>query len=341
MKTTRKASRGMAKTSAAKDDSATPPPAPERVARKRPASAARRVHEIAMRHFGEKARRIGEKGGGLTNAVFGFHVSSGEYIVRTHDDATVINGYLKEQWAMDAARGAGIAVPRVLEVGNFAEGTAYMIQERLAGVDGRQAPDRLAVLEALGKLAKKLHAIRTKGFGPVFDWSSNQLSRHTSWADYLAQGFDIDKRLSTLSSLGMLDSGQVRRLRGVAAEMAAWQRPAVLQHGDLRLKNVLVDPADNRLVALIDWDGCMSMPGPYWDLSLALHELGVDEKEAFLGGYGMKARDFAAAIPFIRLINTLNYSRAVESAAKKRDSARLAWFRLRLQGALDLFERGG
>jgi len=341
MKTARKTRADTASKAGAGANSATPPQAPERAARKRSASAARRVHEIAMRHFGEKARRVGEKGGGLTNAVFGFRVSSGEYIVRTHDDATVINGYLKEQWAMDAARAAGLSVPRVLEVGNFAEGTAYMIQERLAGVDGRQASNRLAVLEALGKLAKKLHGVRTKGFGPVFDWSSNRLSRHTAWADYLADGFDVEKRLATLTTLRMIDAGQARRLREVATQMARWKRPAVLQHGDLRLKNVLVDPADSRIVALIDWDSCTSMPGPYWDLSLALHELGVDEKEAFLGGYGMNAREFGAAIPFIRLFNTLNYARAVESAAKKRDTARLAWFKLRLQGALDLYERAG
>jgi aminoglycoside phosphotransferase (APT) family kinase protein len=52
----------------------------------------------------------------------------------------------------------------------------------------------------------------------------------------------------------------------------------------MRLKNVMVDEA-GKITAVIDWEFCSSNVAPYWDL--ALHDLSVDAKQAFLGGYGV------------------------------------------------------
>ncbi len=296
----------------------------------------RLVLEVARHHFGESARRVTERGGGLTNAVYELKTSQGAFIVRTHEDATKIKEYLKEQWAMDAARAAGVPTPKVLEVGNFADGRPYMVAEHSAGIEGRQAPDRLGVIEQLGRAAKTLHDIRTHGYGKVFDWTSNRLSRHGSMAEFLEQGFELDKRIAVLTQQRMLGRAQIASLRRTAAEMARWKRPAVLQHGDLRLKNAIVDPKTGRLAALIDWDECRSMPGAAWDLSIALHDLGVDEKEAFLAGYGMTPKAFADLLPYLRCFNVLNYADAVGAAAARKDKDQLAWLRLRLTGSLDL-----
>ena len=115
----------------------------------------------------------------MTNSVFELKVSQGEFIVRTHQNPTKINDYLKERWAMDAARAAGVPTPRVLEVGNLADGRPYMIAEHVHGTEGRVAPDRLAVLEALGRAAALVHKVPTRGFGTVFDWSGNTLPATT------------------------------------------------------------------------------------------------------------------------------------------------------------------
>lgn len=312
---------------------------PTTAAHKRKAARSRKlVLEIARRHFGESARRVVECGGGLTNAVYQLKVSQGDFIVRTHENATKFNDYLKEHWVMDAARGAGVPTPKVLEVGNFADGRPYMVAERVHGIEGREAPGRLDVLEQMGRLAARLHGIRTRGFGPVFDWSSNSLSKHSSWSRYLAAGFDVETRIATLSRHRMISKHQAKWLRRTAARMAAWRKPPSLQHGDLRLKNVIVDPGTGRIAAVIDWETALSMPGPTWDLSLSLHDLGIDDKEAFLAGYGMTPKAYAEALEFMRCINMLNYAHAVRSAAEKKKHERLAWLRLRLAGALDLYE---
>ena len=295
------------------------------------------VQDIVRHHFGEKPHKLLARSGGLTNAVYTFKVAHGEFVLRTQTTAGKVADYLKEQWAMDAARTAGVPTPKVLEVGNSDSGDAYMITERVRGIDGCNAPNRHATLEMLGRSAATLHGIPTHGFGSVFDWSSNQLSRHETWHSWLTAGFDVEERLRVLRQNGLLDDHQVGALREVAETMGRWRKPAVLHHGDLRLKNTIVDADTGQLVALIDWESATSLPAPYWDLSLGLHDLGVDEKEAFLSGYGIGARALLNALPFIRLFNVLNYAGPAERAALASDRAALERFRARFRGALDLY----
>lgn len=297
--------------------------------------------EVIESHFGRPPTRIVEQGGGLTNSVWRVRVKGVHVIVRTHDDATKIDDYRKEHWAMDAARAVGVPVPRVLEIGNVADGRPYMIVERIDGVDGREAKDPNVVLHELGGLAAKLHTVRTRGFGPVFDWSANTLSRHRSWQAWLATGFRIERRFETLARHRMLTERQIATLRTTAKAICGWRKVASLQHGDLRLKNTLIDRKSQRIVALIDWENATSLPPPHYDFSIALHDLGVDGKEAFLDGYGLRPKAYRDALPFIRFFNVLDYADAVEQAAQQKDRARVAALRLRLAGALDLYLDAG
>lgn len=298
----------------------------------------RMIHDVVVRHFDDKPRKLLQRHGGLTNAVYTFAVRQGDYVIRTNDDAGKVVDYFKEQWTMDAARAVGVPTPRVLEVGNVAGGKPYMIAERVHGINGCELADPLPLLETLGRTTAVLHGIRTHDFGSVFDWSGNRLSRFPSWGGWLKLGFDVDRRLNILRENRVLGPRQVKRLRETAATMAGWRKPPVLHHGDLRLKNTIVDAASGHLLALIDWESSISSPAPYWDLALALHDLGIDEKEAFLAEYGLSGRRVAAALPFIRLFNILNYAPPVERAAAAHDEASLARYRLRLQGCLELYE---
>lgn len=310
----------------------------ERAASERPpARDLKLVHAIVQRHFGTDPKRVSAMGGGLTNRVYRFRVPAGEHVVRTHQDATKIADYTKEQWAMEAARKAGVPTASVLEVGNFPDGRPYMIAEQVPGEAARDRPGRVGVLEQLGRLTAKLHTVRTTGFGTVFDWSGNRLSRHESWSGWLEHGFDVEGRIATLVGQRMLDRAQVAELRRRGRHAARWRKPPVLNHGDLRLKNVIVDPDTDRIAAVIDWDGCASMPAPFWDLSLALHDLGIDGKDAFLAGYGIKPTALTAALPFLAFFNVLNYAGAVAGAAAKKDRKTLDALRVRLRTGLDLY----
>ena len=304
------------------------------------------VCDVGHRHFGERPRRIRRRSGGRTNTVLDFLVSQGRFVFRMHEDPAKVHDYLKEQWAMDAARAAGMPTPRVLEVASLADGRPYMIMERIDGVEARHVTDRMAPLRELGGLAARLHTVRTRGFGPVFDWSHNSLSRHTSWADYLTDGFGAEARLAELQKYRMLTPAQARALQASLCMVARWRKPPVLQHGDLRLKNLIVAPESGRIRALIDWENCLSSPPPptTGTCRLPCTSLASTRRRLFLEGYGMTPTRFAELVPFLRLLNVLNYSHAVQSAAANKHRERLAWrgkaaVRLRLAGSLELYER--
>ena len=109
-----------------------------------------------------------------------------------------------------------------------------------------------------------------------------------------------------------------------------------LNHGDIRLKNVILDDKGT-IKAIIDWENCLSGPAPQWDLSIALHDLSIDEKEAFVESYGLAASEFEEITPALKTLNILNYGKALATAAAKRDSAQVRHIKSRLNGAFDLF----
>ena len=89
--------------------------------------------------------------------------------------------------------------------------------------------------------------------------------------------------------------------------------------------------------AIIDWEGCTSNFAPAWELSLALHDLGIDGVQHFLEGYGIGAKEFRDSLPLIRAFNIANYAAAVEQAAADKNKKLLEQFKLRLGGDLDLY----
>ena len=111
---------------------------------------------------------------------------------------------------------------------------------------------------------------------------------------------------------------------------------AQAQHGDLRLKNVLVNEA-GKIAAIIDWENCTSGIVPYWDFSIALHDLSIDGKQKFLEGYGLDFDEFNRMAWLIKAFNLINYSNTFKRIVEKKDAHRMEFYRLRMNGYLDLF----
>jgi hygromycin-B 4-O-kinase len=108
-----------------------------------------------------------------------------------------------------------------------------------------------------------------------------------------------------------------------------------LTHGDIRFKNVVLDET-GKIRAILDWENCTSNLAPQWELSIALHDLCIDEKEAFLEGYGISPREYAHFAAAIKTLNLLNYSDAIKDAIATNNHARLEELRARLNGTFDL-----
>ncbi len=294
------------------------------------------ARKVIEHHFGTKPNRLAAKGGGLTNFVFEASHDKGDFIVRLSPVPAKINDFQKEQWASAKAREAGVPAAEILEVGTEVVPLPYMIAHKVRGSEATHHPERMRILHDMGRLTARIHSIRTNGYGNSFDWSRNQLSRRETWEQYLRTELQVDQRLEKLAKHKVVSGAQVRALQEVFAEVERMEGPSVLHHGDMRLKNVIVD-GGGEIISVIDWENCISSLGPFWDLSLALHDLSIDAKEAFVAGYGMNGEELREIAPVLKAFNIVNYWEAVEKAASENDAESLQRYRLRMSGALDLY----
>lgn len=294
------------------------------------------ARHLIEHHFKTKPQRVIHQVGGMTNLVFLIHHDEGEFVVRIGQNPGKINAYIKEQWAVARAREAGVPTPEILEVGNEVIPTPYMISRRVRGHAATLHPEQMTILRELGRYTALINSIHTNGFGSVFDWSNNQLSRNETWNEFLYQELSLEARLGILGKYKMLSASKLKEL-GLILERGTGKKPvAGLNHGDVRLKNVLVD-RNGKITALIDWEDCMSCLTPHWDLSLALHDLSIDEKMEFLSGYGLPDEKILEIAPLVKAINVINYAPHVGHLGAANNSTELAKYRLRLSGALDLY----
>ncbi len=292
--------------------------------------------DLIEHHFSKRPKQIIPLYGGLSNFVFEVKTSEGLLVLRLSEQAGQMNLFLKEQWAVAKAKEKGVPVPDILEVGQDSASLPYMISRKIDGTSPLQHKERKSIIEEMGRYLVLIHKVPTSGYGETYDWSQNTLSKKNTWQSYLHEEYNAGERIKILKQHQMLNTKQANRLTAIVRQMETWNKKPCLQHGDMRLKNLLVDRS-GKISAIIDWDQSVSSIPPYWDLSIALHDLSIDEKMCFLEGYGMRDKMLAEAAPFLKAINFLNYTETIKQMTKTGDKKKLAQLRTRLSGALDLF----
>ena len=291
---------------------------------------------VIEHHFGSRPSRIKYKSGGLSNFVFAANHAEGDFVVRISPDPARLHAFVKEHWCERAARKAGVPTAEILETGAAIIPFPYVIARTVEGQEGVDHPERSKIIGELGRLAARINSIPTKGFGETFDWSNNELSRNKNFKDYLDSEYRYEGRIDVLERSKLCPADTVKALKKVCREMHKLRTKPVLNHGDLRLKNVLADEA-GKIVAIIDWEKATSNIAPHWELSLALHDLGIDRQQLFIEGYGITPKKFAEISPFIKAFNLLNYVDEINRATAAKDKLGLTRLRLRLSGAFDLY----
>lgn len=288
---------------------------------------------IVQQYFGKPASRIVYKSSGLTNYVFAVNHVEGQFVIRISPDPERIKAFQKELWASQKAREAGVPTPEVLAVGNDVVSEPYMITRRVTGSEATHHPNRRHIVHDMGEYAAVINSIPTSGFGSNFDWTSDK--NNVTWDNYLEDEFALQTRLEVFSTNKLLTDEQSKELMRIL-EGARGRLQTYLNHTDLRLKNVIVDEGGD-IAAVVDWEECVSTIAPEWELSIALHDLTIDEKHAFIEGYGLSAPQIEEMAPLIKAFNILNYSSAIEYAIETDDHKTLGEIRLRLKGCLDLY----
>ncbi len=295
----------------------------------------RLARTIVNRHFGQEASRIVYKRTGLTNFVFAVNHVEGQFVIRISPDPQKIDDFKKELWATQKVREAGVPTQEVLAVGNEVSPEPYMIARRVTGAEATHNTKRLSIVHEMGRFAAIINSISTSNFGNVFDWAGPPIQR-LSWPDYLEQEWGVDRRLDLLARNRTVPESSLTTLRQIIDNIKRLPAKPSLSHGDLRMKNVIVDE-DGQITAIIDWDDCLSTFSPPWELSIALHDLTIDEKHAFVEGYGCTNKRLAEIAPIIKAFNILNYAGAIGTAVEKNDQKALSEIKLRMSGSLDLY----
>ncbi|MBC7948884.1 MAG: aminoglycoside phosphotransferase family protein [Chitinophagaceae bacterium] len=294
------------------------------------------ARQLMKHHFPKKTLKISPLGGGLTNYVFSVGAGKTEMVVRISDLPEKIHFFQKEQWAVARAKEKGIPVPQILEVGNDIIPFPYMISNKITGEESTHHKNRLQIIREMGRYAAVLHTIPTKGFGHLFDWSQNTLSKNQTWKDYLQCELNADARLAVLNRHKMILPKISRVIKKELINIRKWRQSPCLHHGDIRLKNTMVDK-DGKILAIIDWENCVSSIGPFWDTSIALHDLSIEAQWQYLEGYGMKSKQLLGYALPLKIFNILNYAPVIEKLSMEKQKETLEHYRARLKGALDMF----
>lgn len=293
------------------------------------------ARKIVRKHFGTPASRLVYRSSGRTNYVFAINHVDGQFIVRISPDPEKIQAFLKERWATEEVRKAGVPSPEVLAVGNDVSAEPYMITRRVTGAEASHHPRRNRIIQEMGRIAATINSIRTTAFGSNFDWSTNGV-KHSTWSAYLKEELHIDERFEFFEKHQLLPAGTLNSWMDIIETSHNARIKPSLNHSDLRLKNVIVDD-DGEIAAIIDWEECISTIAPQWELSIALHDLSIDEKQLFLEGYGLNNRHVEQMAPLIKAFNIVNYYAVAQEAIEQDNDKKLAEIKLRLNGALDLY----
>jgi hygromycin-B 4-O-kinase len=203
------------------------------------------ARKLVRHHFGSKPSRIIYKASGLTNFVFAVKHSEGDFVVRLSDNPARINHFIKEQWAEEKASEAGVPVAEILEVGNEVVPHPYMIARQVSGSEASFSKNRLEIVRELGRYGALINSIPTRGFGNTFDWSNNQLSFNETFAEYLKDALQVEEKMQTLEKHKMISPEKLKTLRKIFSEAEKMKPQSCLNHGDLRLKNVIVDDEES------------------------------------------------------------------------------------------------
>ena len=259
-------------------------------------------------------------GCGAVNLIYVVQSIDHQVIVRMRDDVTVIGEYEKEAWCLAQAKAAGIPSPMVLDVGVL-DDYAYMVQTFVPGTHGKAWPgDRIILWQTLGQYARLIHQTPVTGFGNQLQdplrciFSNSHVPTWRNFVEYNVQSLRPDDALMELGIYSRMEQPAIRQ-RFVS--LRDHDFCFGLSHGDLALRNLLVD--DCGKITLLDWGTAQVRPVPHHDLMeiLRWYHPSDDHLKAFLDGYGMLTAEFLEIQPLMQILDLLQVFDLVRWALDK------------------------
>ena len=233
-------------------------------------------------------------GQGHVNAIFYVRADDDVLVARVNEAANLAQ-FRKEAWCLERAEAASVPGPRVLALG--VDGPlSYMFESYVPGEHGASVAQAEAVWEALGDYARRIHSITVEGFGDAMIAPGRFGG---DWRAHLTYNLEALSPSDELLRRGLIDAPLQRRLRERLRQLDRTQLRIGLCHGDLSLKNTVVESGR---VTLLDWGSAEAHVVPHLDLLEALKSSFRLDAEAMgfgalLRGYGLDVGDFTALRP--------------------------------------------
>lgn len=264
------------------------------------AQAERIAADFLLEHIKTSYPIIGK---GNTNQVCVVETENRKVVVRMNSKDNY-SSYVKEKWCIEQAAAVGIPGPEVLSVGIVNE-TSYMIQNFVVGDNGVDSTVlKLDVWRKLGQYAKLIHSIPVKGYGenlldPVQGefHSPPHPGSDGTWLGYVQHNITSLTESDRLIQLGVITPTESQRARELFKELKQETFRFGLNHGDISLKNTMVNQAGE--VLLLDWETAAVSVVPHGTVIQLMHyqilELDeaptTEEFQAFIDGYGIREED--------------------------------------------------
>lgn len=244
---------------------------------------------------------------GIVNKIYILDLAEDKKVVIRLNHSDSFDQFKKEQWCIEQSADKNVPSPKVLGLG-FKEDLVYMI---LSFIDGSH-PDNLQqykIWKLLGRYAATVHQIQTAGFG---DHMVKPGFFNGSWDNFLDYNISSLTKTDILIKDGILTNDESAKIKKLFEELKNKKFRFALNHGDISLKNCLVDNQDQ--VYLIDWGSAESHIIPHFDLIeiiKASFNLAINNPnfKAFLKGYGISGLELKSLLPEIK---TLMILRAID-----------------------------
>ena len=272
---------------------------------------------------------------GMVNHVYFVGASTTRYVIRFARDAKRLDEFSKEAWCLRQAAACGIPSPEVIAHGLF-EGVPHLVLRFVAGRVGEhlRAP---YLWQTLGQYARTIQQISLGPDAPSALFSRFGREPVAAWHAHLTYNRQELTPDDPLLRLGGYPLREQPRLRDMIEELAGKQLTFGLSHGDLALRNLVLEPG--RQPVLLDWGSASVGPAPHTDLLNllrnrdSLHNPRNDEIQAFADGYGEKLPALWRTLELMQQLAALDLVRWAVAHRADLVQETVAALRLRLQGS--------
>lgn len=281
--------------------------------------------------------------GGQSNPTFRLRAASGDYVLRRKPVGTLLQSAHqvdREFRVLSALAPTPVKVPRVyaLCMDDAVIGSAFYVMEYVPGrvffdprLPGLEPAERGAIFTSMAETIAALHliepgAVGLGDYGRPANYMQRQLAR---WSKQY--------RLSETRPIPAMD----RLIEWLPGQLPESDVTGIV-HGDLRLDNMLIDPAEPRVAAVLDWE--LSTLGDPWSdiannalawrlepdlfrglLGEDLPALGIPSEREYLAAYcGRVGRSLPAGWEIYLVFNLFRLAAIIQGIAKRSEEGTAA-----------------